>query len=183
MNFGDFKISIVSVRLTFIDVTILPVESPIFKGLFAALFPSSMVQKYKESDEFPASKITIEKVRVALRTRSMIGSCDSTDSSSNKAIHWVRQLWGVMIQRPIIWVQLIGVTLEVEKAYIAPPPPPELHSASQDHLPAAFPADVTNNDIPVFDQDYFLQFLREDEILDADDVTFKMERWRECFSM
>lgn len=176
MEFDDVKLSIYNLSLKFTHIVILPVESPVLQGIFAALFPSAFVKKYDASDDYPTSKIAIETLRVRIRMR-LNGSRGEHVGKSTPSNLWRRM-------RPMISVELRGVTLEVEKAYLAPPPPPEFSSEAQDSLPSAIsPSDNVGPEIPVFDDGYLLDFLRGDESRDADIVTFLIERWSEytCF--
>jgi hypothetical protein len=155
MEFVDVKISLYKFSFNLTKIEILPVESPIFRGLFASLFPSAIVQRYVSSDEYPTSKILIKELKVQIRMQNIV--C------------------------PIICVELRGVTMEVEKAYLAPRPPPEFVADAQDSLPSAIPpSDDIGPEIPIFDDRIVLDFLRGDELRDADTVTFWMERWSEC---
>ena len=125
-----------------------------FQGLFASLFPSAIVERYDTSDEFPTSKISIKELKVQIRIQHIL--------------------------RPIVCVKLRGVTLEVEKAYLARPPP-EFVADAQDSLPSAIPPSVDiGPEIPIFDDRIVLDFLRGEELRDADTVTFWIERWSEC---
>ena len=180
MEFGNFTISLTKLSLAFTDVEIYPVDSPITKGLFSALFPSAIVSKYEASDEYPASKISIGMMKVGLRTRSIVSSQEKYEGIVNTASHWVKQQLKTMLHRPVISIKLTGVTLEVEKAYIAPHPPQEYHTPGEDSLPSAVsPSPGIGPEIPMFDQDYVLDFLRDDEVQNADKVTYLMERWCE----
>lgn len=172
MEFVDVKISIYNLSLKFTHIEILPVESPIFQGIFAALFPSAFVKKYDASDDHPTSKIAIEKLRVRIRMK-LNGSPDVHVGTSIASYLWQRM-------RPMISVELSGVTLEVEKAYLAPHPSAEYFSEAQDSLPSAIlPSVDVGPRIPVFDDGYVLDFLRGGESRDADRVTFYIERWSE----
>ena len=184
MEFGDLKISIHKLSLKITKIQILPVESPIFKGIFAALFPSSIVQNYEVSDEYPPSKISIQKLSIGLRIRSFVGRHDEWDSCNmlKRIAILTNQLFNTIFQLPIISIKLSGVTVEVEKAYIAPcPSEAEFCTTGRGgSFPSAVP--LPSNDrvgpgIPRFDQDYILEFLKEDEIRDANGVTFWIERW------
>ena len=68
-------------------------------------------------------------------------------------------------------------------AYIAPPPPPELQAVAEGELPAAVPEVDPRPGVPKFDQDYIMEFLKEDEWRDADNTTLLMERWSESGSL
>jgi hypothetical protein len=69
-----------------------------------------------------------------------------------------------------------NVILTVEKAYIAPDPPLEFHATER--LPSAIPpSHEHHHNLPTFDQEAVLDFLRNDEINDAEAVTFWIERW------
>ena len=185
MEFGDLKISIHELSLKITQIQILPVESPIFKGIFAALFPSSMVQSYEVSDDYPPSKIVIQELIFGLRIRSFVGRHDEWDTCSilKRISILTNQLFNTIFQLPIVSIKISGVTVEVEKAYIAP-----CQSEAEfcttgcpgGLFPSAIPspsADRVGPGIPTFDQDYILEFLKEDEIRDANGVTFWIERW------
>jgi hypothetical protein len=175
MEFVDVKISLYKLSLKFTKIQILPVDSPVFQGLFAALFPSAIVRRYDASDEYPRSKISIEKLNVQIRMR-LTGSHGGHTGASTTLYLWIKQC-----MRPIISVELSGVTLEVEKAYLAPHSPPEFVADAQDSLPSAIsPSFDVGPEIPVFDDRYYMDFLSSDELRDADKVTFWIERWSEC---
>jgi hypothetical protein len=175
MEFVDVKISLYKLSLKFTKIEILPVESPVFQGLFAALFPSAVIRRYDASDEYPTSKISIEKLNVRIRMR-LTGSHGGQTGASTTVYLWIKQC-----MRPIISVELSGVTLEVEKAYLAPRSPLEFVADAQYPLPYAIPPSVdVGPEIPVFDDRYCMDFLSSDELRDADMVTFWIERWSEC---
>lgn len=181
MEFVDFNISVIKLSLTFTKIELLPVESPILRGLFSSLFPSAIVQRYESSDEYPASKLSIEKLKVGLRMRrSVVATHDGHAGTMKTLSRWSNTLWNAMLQRPILSIKLVGVILEVEKAYIAPHPPPEIHTTAHDSLPfAVSTSDNAGPEIPTYDQDCVLDFLRVDEVRDAEGVTFWMDRWSE----
>lgn len=177
MDFLDFKISLHKLSITFTKVELSPVESPILQGIFGALFPSAIVQKYEASEDHPPSKITIEKLKVALR----MGIIRDGDDRTDKLVYRLSErLRNILFQRPLISIKLNGVVVEVEKAYVAPKPPPEFCAMGKDSLPSAVPpASELGPEIPVFDQDAVLSFFRDDELRDADQTVFWIERWSE----
>ena len=176
MEFGDFRLSPHKISFIMTKIEILPVESPVLKGLFGAIFPSAIVKSYEYSDDYPPSKISVEKLKVGLRMRLLTCSQQKDDQMMRYLFRWARQLRYFIFQRPMIRIELTGVTLEVEKAYIAPSPPP----MEFDSLPSAIShEDELDPKIPTFDQDVVMEFLKEDELRDADGVTFWLERWSE----
>eukprot|EP00581_Thalassiosira_minuscula_P006206 CAMPEP_0183745000 /NCGR_PEP_ID=MMETSP0737-20130205/66017_1 /TAXON_ID=385413 /ORGANISM="Thalassiosira miniscula, Strain CCMP1093" /LENGTH=427 /DNA_ID=CAMNT_0025980655 /DNA_START=235 /DNA_END=1515 /DNA_ORIENTATION=+ len=174
MEFGDFEMSLLHLSFVFTDVQLIPQQTPIISGIFAALFPSAIVRSYEESKEYPGSKISIKRLKVGLRVGTFARTHDEHAGVLKTLFCWVRQY---LFQRPIISVELNNVTLEVEKAYIAPQPPPEFHTINSQVLPSAIPSAKLGPEIPAFDQDYVLHSLRDGEISYANAVTFWMERW------
>ncbi len=170
MEFVDFRLSIFSLSVTFTDIE-LTSDSPITLGLLA-FFPSAVVQKYKPSLDYPASKITVEEIKIGLRMGLIVRNVTILSQ-------FMKQIWNLMFQRPIISIMLNGATLHIEKAYLAPHPPQEMINITATMPSAVAPSDEIGSEIPVFDQDYLLDFLRLDELRYANAVTFWIERWSE----
>lgn len=167
-----------SLSITFTDI-ILYSESPIVLFFLGLLFPSAVVQKYNSSDDFPASKITVKKMKVGLRMGLVVRNIDKSNGSIKILAQGTNQVLNFIFQRPIISIKLHGATLHVQKAYIAPPPPPEINISTS--LPSAIPSSENiGPEIPVFDQAYLWEFLKDDELRYSDAVTFWVERWGEC---
>ena len=172
IEFNDFKISLLEISFTFTNVEILPLECPIINDIFGALFPSAVVGPYEESDEYPKSKISIDTMKVSLRTRAIFDAYKN-DNTGKAISKWASRICCILFQRPIMKIKLAGVTLTVNKCYIAPPPPQEFQTKRKHLLPTAVPK------IPTFDQDLLMSALKEDELRDADGITFLIERWSE----
>lgn len=181
MEFGDFRFSIYSLSVTFTDIELMS-ESPITRELLALLFPSTVVQKYNPSVDFPASKITVDKMRIELRMGLTVRNFDRQDDANTIMSQFTKQMWNIIFQRPLISFKLNGATLHAEKAYLAPRPSLERIDKTLSMPSAISSLDDIGSEIPVFDQDYLLNYLRADELRYADSVTFWIERWRECTS-
>ena len=99
------------------------------------------------------------------------------------------------LPRPVIEIALHNVTIHVEKVYLAPKPPPIImqhlkksttKSATKNDsriLPVAIPHPLNNNDeedvleLPTFDQEYFWEMITNEGFLNAETLTFYLERW------
>ena len=170
------------------SIELYPLQSPILRGIFVAIFPSANVSILQKSDDYPESKISIHKMKIKLRIGTAVGTkiSDTVAEVSNNgkasSTNWILRLLYYVFPRPVIDVDMVGVTFEIEKSYIAPDAPSEFHNNSQSTTPLTLPSAVVSSnqcgpEIPTFDQDYWLDFLRNDEILDADNITFLIERW------
>jgi len=176
MEFENVKISILKQSMSFSKIIILPLESPLILPIFGALFPSAVVKRFETSDDHPESTISIEKFGVKLRIGSLTGRIHRSESSTKSVASKLKNLIRSYIPRPVIVVKMSNVILTVEKAYIAPDPPLEFHATER--LPSAIPpSHEHHHNLPTFDQEAVLDFLRNDEINDAEAVTFWIERW------
>ncbi len=153
----------------------------------------------KNSLDFPESKVTVGKITVKVRMSSLAGrSIAKRDADESNSWNKTRED-GSMIQkeirlgwfafmnhyipRPVIAIALHNVTVHIEKVYLAPKPSPliEEHTkkSPRDNLPMALPlshnADV--KDLPTFDQTYFGEMIRDENVTSADALTFQVERW------
>ena len=178
MEFGDFRISLLSLSIYFTDIELVA-ESPITILLLGIIFPSAVVQKFKPSAEYPTSKITIARMKVGLRMGLIVRNFDKHDGAITFLSKFTKQLLDLIFLRPVISIKLNRATFHIEKLYLAPRPPPEMMMNNTTSLPSAIAPANIGSEIPVFDQDYMLDFLRLDEVRNADYVTFYMERWRE----
>lgn len=178
MEFGDFRLSIYSLSVTFTDIELIS-ESPITRELLALLFPSAVVQKYNPSVDFPTSKITVEKMKIGLRMGLIVRNFDKELDPDTITSQFTKQILNIVFQRPLISIKLKGATLHVEKTYLAPQPCLEWINKSVSAPSAISSIDDIGSEIPVFDQDYLLNYFRADELRYADTVTFWIERWRE----
>ena len=177
MEFVDFHLSIFSLSITFTDFELMS-NSPITLGLLA-FFPSAIVQNYKPSLNFPASKITVEKIKIGLRMGLIVRNFHKHDGTVTILSQFMKQILNLLFQRPIVSIKVNGATLHVEKAYLAPRPPQEMMNSATSMPSAVAPSVDIGSEIPVFDQDYILDFFRLDELRYADAVTFWIERWSE----
>lgn len=177
MEFGDFRLSILSLSITFTDIELVA-ESPVTLGLLA-FFPSGVAQKYNPTVDFPASKITVEKMKIGFRMGLIVRKFDKQDGAITILSQFTKQILDIIFQRPIISIKLNGAILHVEKAYLAPLPPPTMNDITASLPSAIAPSDDIGSEIPVFDQGYLLDFLKADELRYADSVTFWIERWSE----
>jgi hypothetical protein len=174
MEFKRMQFSILKRSMGFSNLVILPLDAPVIGGIFGAIFPSAVVKQMELSNDYPPSKIEIGKFRVKLQVGSLTGRfmSDADKSLASK----IKMFIGSFIPRPMIVIKMSNVVLTVEKAYLAPEPPPEFANGGK--MPYAIPP-LEDRDprLPVFDQDALLEFLRNDEFNDAEAATFWIERW------
>ena len=221
MECGDIKLSPSRIKLTITDLEILPSRSSLIQSIFLSIFPSANVQRGNNVniEDHPESKLTVSKLSIKIRVGSVADDPYTTNSANpheniifdheNKVdsggnlhtdIQDTKRQWGLkliyhLIPRPIIIIKLKDVSIEVEKAYLAPEPPSELRAISRlnkQQLPLALPSpppqdgdngeDTNNNHLPKFAQDYFLNAIENEDVGEADKVTFFIERWSECIS-
>jgi hypothetical protein len=174
MEFKRVQFSVIKRAMGFSNLVILPLEAPVLSGIFGAIFPSAVVKQLELSDEYPPSKLEIEKFSVKLRLGSLTGKFRN-DAEKSVAVK-LKNLIGIFIPRPMIVIKMTNVVLTVEKAYLAPAAPPEFSDGGK--LPYAIPPpEELDPRLPTFDQDALLEFLRNDEINDAEATTFWIERW------
>ena len=108
----------------------------------------------------------------------------------NTRIKWILNVIYHLIPRPILIIRLKDVSIEIEKAYLASEPPTEFRSISklneQHQLPLAVSYEPSDEDIlnlPTFHQDYVIDGLMNEEVVEADTVTFFLKRWSKCINM
>ena len=97
-----------------------------------------------------------------------------------KVFQFGNRLLRHLIPCPVIIVKLRNVSIEIEKAYLAPEPPEGFRRVSQinnSSLPAALQSH--DHDLPAFYQESFLDSIRNEEVAEADKVTVFVERWSE----
>ena len=171
------KITILKPSLGFTKIIILPLEAPVISGIFGILFPSSVVKQLQVTADYPRSKIEIGRFKVKLRIGSITGRFRSDKSKS--ILVKLKNFIGSFIPRPMVVIKMSDVILTAEKAYLAPDSPPEF-AAGSEQFPSAIPptdSDEWDPRWPVFDQEAMLEYFRNDEINDAEAVTFWIERW------
>ena len=156
------------------NLVILPLESPVIRGIFGAIFPSAVVKQLQKSDEYPSSKIEIGTFSLRIQMGSLTGKFRSDTEQS--FLMQLKYIIGSFIPRPLIVIKMSNVILTVEKCYLAPVAPSEF--AHGEKLPYSIPsAEEYDPRLPIFDQDIILDYLRNDEINDAELTTFWIERW------
>jgi len=189
VKFGDIEVTLYNLTVKVDHVELFPMKCSILRGIFVAIFPSANVSTQQLSDDYPESKITIDELTTTLRIGTAVGLhlndtvSDVENLKENKlSVHWILRILYYLFPRPVIDVVMDGVILHVEKAYIAPDPPSELVIDGAHRSTASLPSSVVSSDkrspyIPTFDQEYWMDFLRNDEVNDADNLTFCIERW------
>ena len=176
---------------------------------FLSIFPSANVQRGNNVniEDYPESKLTVSKLTIKIRVGSLADPCTTNSTNphenvfdhDNKVYHGnlhtdseeTKRQWGLksiyhLIPRPIIIIKLKDVSIEVEKAYLAPEPPSQLRAISslnKQQLPLALPppqgdnGEDNNNHLPTFAQDYFLNAIEnEDGDLDNSAVIKQIRR-------
>lgn len=153
----------------------------------------------KNSLDFPESKVTVGKITVKVRMSSLAGrsianheaddsnSLNRTGEDETTIQKEIRLGWFAFmnhyIPRPVIAIVLHNVTVHIEKVYLAPKPSPliEEHTkeSPRDSLPMALPFSYNGEvkDLPTFDQTYFWEMIRDENVKSADSLTFQVERW------
>ena len=214
MEYGDIKLSPSRLKLTITDLELLPSRSSLIQSIFLSIFPSANVQRGNNVniEDYPESKLTVSKLTIKIRVGSLADPCTTNSTNphenvsdhDNKVYHGnlhtddeeTKRQWGLksiyhLIPRPIIIIKLKDVSIEVEKAYLAPEPPSQLRAISslnKQQLPLALPppqgdnGEDNNNHLPTFAQDYFLNAIENEDVVEADKVTFFIERWSKCIS-
>lgn len=207
MKFDDFKISLVQLSLTLKGIEFLPSKSLFLRSIFVSIFPSANVQQsMKNSVEYPESKVTVEHLAIKVRIGTVAGlqNCEESgkkESTSDKhpfpvsadfdgesegceeTTFWKRMIYHLIL-RPILIVKLDGVTIEVEKTYLAPDPPAQV-AASRENLLQTLPSAVLPpnstlshyRQLPTFAQDIFVDNLLHDDVREATRVTQCIEKW------
>jgi len=205
MEYGDIKISPSRLKLTIKDMELLPSRCSFLQSLILSILPSANVHKVDNCIDYPESKITVQKLTIKIRVGSLAGPSHDGDPCTNTSSHPHERIfgavdgslhshdtdeetklkWGLrmmyhLIPRPIVVVKLSDVSIEIEKVYLAPEPPSQFCTTSQINnlqLPAALPLSQTGENLPTFDQDYFLNIIKSDEVVEAEKVTLFVERW------
>lgn len=189
VKFGNIEVTPYNLTIKLENVEVFPLKCSFLRGTFVAIFPSANVSIQQLSDDFPESKITIDKMTTTLRIGTAVGLhlndtvSDVENVKENKrSVHWLLRILYYLFPRPVIDVVMDDVILHVEKAYIAPDPPTELYRDGVRLNSIFLPSSVVSfeqrsPDIPTFDQEYWMDFLRNDEVNDADNWTFCIERW------
>lgn len=210
MEYGDIKLSPSRLKLSITDLELLPSRSSLIQSIFLSIFPSANVQRGNNVniEDYPESKLTVSKLSIKIRvgsvadprtTKPSIFDHDNKVDSGGGNLHTdseeTKRQWGLkliyhLIPRPIIIIKLKDVSIEVEKAYLAPEPPSQLRAISslnKQQLPLALPTPTpqsngedNENHLPTFAQDYFLNAIENEDVVEADNVTFFIERWSEC---
>ena len=176
VEFGDIEISILTLSIIVNQIELLPLDVPILQFIFAALFPSANARRStKESPSdnyYPQNKIKIQRLKVRLKIKSR-------ETFASNQISWTKRAFYLIFPRPMIVVKINRLVVEVEKAYIAPTPPADFEThfvTMSTRLPYAV-STQQHPEIPMFDQNYLLEELRNAEVLEADFTTFCLERW------
>ena len=191
MKFGGVRISIIQLSLSITGIELLPSESKTLRAIFVAIFPSAHVKKLKKSFEYPESKVSVDHLVVKVRIGTVAGNQDSDacispsdpseDSSTpDKNENTVKtslleRIVYFLVPRPIVVVEVDGLNIEIEKAYLAPAPPTQF-SNGLGPLPSAI-VSPAHHDLPTFEQDIFLDNLINDELAESTKVTQCIERW------
>lgn len=219
MSYNNINISLVKLKLSIKDIELLPSKSPIFASIILSLFPSANVQRVANYMDYPESKITVSKLSIKIRVSSLAGPTNdydpctahhhshldddhdhpSKDLTSESAVkQQQQQRLGVLkflyhlILRPIIVVKLTDVSVEIEKAYLAPEPPSEYRQVSLKNdvkLPGALRTmhqrqqqnGGGGEELPTFQQDSVLSGIQNEEVADADKTSLFVERWSKLF--
>jgi len=166
VEFGDIATSILTLSIIVHRIELSPLDTPFLHVIFIALFPSANARSEKESLDYPRSKIKIERLKVRLTIKSR---------DESYQMSWAKRAFYLIFPRPMFVVKMKGVVIEVEKAYIAPAPPADF-SAMTNQLPHAISMQA-HPELLKFDQRYHLDQLGNAEILQADYITFCLERW------
>lgn len=164
-EFENIEVSILKPSVIVNKIELSPLDMPILKNIFVALFPSANARSEKESLDYPGSKVKIErlKVRLTIKTR---------DQNNQKG--WaIKRAFQLLLPRPMFVVKMTRVIVEVEKGYIATPA--DFGDVSN-QLPHAISMQQ-HPELLKYDQSYYLEELRNAEILEADYITFCLERW------
>ncbi len=170
VEFGDMETSILTLSIIVHKVELSPLDMPILQFIFIALFPSANARSEKESLDYPWSKVKIERLKVRLTIHK------SRDDESHQNMSWAKRAFYLIFPRPMLVVKMKSVVIEVEKAYIAPAPPAE-YGTMTNQLPHAISMQQNHPELLKFDQIYLLEELGNAEILQADYITFCIERW------
>lgn len=166
--FGDIETSILTLSIIVNKIELSPLDMPILQVIFIALFPSANARSEKESLDYPWSKVKIERLKVRLTIKSR-------EETISNQMSWAKRAFYLIFPRPMFIVKMKSVVIEVEKAYIAPAPPANLGTVSN-QLPHAI-STQQHPELLTFDQSYHLEELRNAEIFEADYTTFCLERW------
>lgn len=168
VEFGSIEISMLTLSVIIHHIEMLPLDVPILQSIFVALFPSANARSAKETpDCYPCSKVRIQRLKVTFKS---IFRDDVTIHMS-----WAKRAFCRILPRPMIIVKMKCLVVEVEKAYIAPIPPANFGTMTT-QLPYAISMQQYP-ELPMFDQNYHLEELRNAEILEADSITYCLEHW------
>ncbi|KAL7543622.1 LOW QUALITY PROTEIN: hypothetical protein ACHAXR_013206 [Thalassiosira sp. AJA248-18] len=202
MTFGDIKLSPFKLKFTIKDIELLPSKSSFLQSIILSIFPSANVHRVANHIDFPESKITVQKISFKIRASSLAGTQDGNPRTNNNSSHPHphRSIFGAadkskpseakpkrelkmlynLIPRPIIVVKLNDVSIEIEKAYLAPEPPSQFRTtslANNQKLPTALPTPQNGEDLPTFHQVSVLEIIKNEEVVEAEKVTLFVERW------
>ena len=165
-EFENIEVSILTPSVIVNKIELSPLDMPILKNIFIALFPSANARSEKESLDYPGSKVKIErlKVRLTIKTR---------DQNNQKGCA-IKRAFQLLLPRPMFVVKMTRVIVEVEKSYIAPPA--DFRDVVSNQLPHAISMQH-HPELLQYDQSYYVEELRNAEIFEADYITFCLERW------
>ncbi|KAL7554677.1 hypothetical protein ACHAWF_018946 [Thalassiosira exigua] len=200
MTYGNIKLAPWSLKLTISDIVLLPSRSSLVQSIMLSLFQSASVRGVEGGDgrRYPESKVTVQELVIKVRISSQADPTKDGDpctpassshpldvtSDGNDKGHFPGYFskQGVIsvrhfIPHLIVVVKLSEVSIDVEKAYVAPEPPSRFRTASADEkFPAAIPPYSHRGEIvPTFYQD--LDAIENEEIAEAERVTDLVCRW------
>ena len=180
MTYGDMSISVWRLKLVIKRMELRPSQSFFARAAILAIVPSAHVRQLDDSVDRPESKVTVERLSIKIRVNSLAAQEERDCGDAPRGLaHAACRL----LPRPTLMVRLGGVSIDIEKAYLAPEPPPQLRVPARGRhptLPAALPPANGAGNLPTFFQDDLLQTVRDEEAGEADCVTSLMERWGEC---
>lgn len=175
------RLSPLKLKLKITEIEIASSESAVLRSVILALFPSAHVSRPENPLDHPESRVSVQTLSVGLRVGAggTPGAGGETGEPEAKGRAFASRR---LLPHLVVVVKLKGVAIEVAKAYLAPEPPAELRSAATANgtaLPAALPAG-NRGKLPAFHQDSVLEIVEGEDVLEAERVTWLVERWSEC---
>lgn len=157
----------------------------IYKGFVFLFFPSAATPlRHTQGSSHDGVVLTLESISLTFSLKFRYYSIplllfdEGLKESSSARNHWLPVL------TPAVSIQVSRFDLRLDKAYIAPQPPLDfLSSSSSDtkHLPLALQYLFLDTDCfcecQTFDQDYFLNYLEENETSQANRIVTLLKLW------
>lgn len=200
MTFEDLRVLPWKIKIFLTNIELLPSKSSLLRTIIVAILPSANIKEVANSVDYPESRVTVDKLSIKLRIQSPVAISPKgidPDLTPNLAPEHSQIEDGIRIVQYglsffphlLVIVKLEGVKIEIEKTYLAPDPPEHYRRLSQDMgqpLPVAIPFSSASSDdigdadeLPTFCQDMYLDGIENEDILDANNITWLVDKWIE----